>query len=119
MKMMWSRFTCALAVALILNGIGQAGVVSLTPAKDTTIIQGTNPNGQLANGLGYLFSGRTNQDQQGPATISIRRSLIFFDIAASVPSGATITDVKLTMRDVMGNNGNRVTTLHRVQQNWG
>lgn len=114
-----NRFSCVLTLVLALSGVSRAGTVSLVPAKDTTIIQGTNPTGQLANGLGDLFSGRTNQDQERPATISIRRSLIYFDIAAAVPSWATITDAKLTMRDVMGNNGNRVTTLHRVQQNWG
>lgn len=113
------HLTFAIIGASLLSAASRAGVVSLAPARDTTIIQATNPAAQLANGLGDLFSGRTNQDGQGPATISIRRSLIYFDIAAAVPSWATIIDVQLTMRDVMGLNGDPLTTLHRVQQNWG
>lgn len=109
----------ALTVSLLVGGTSSAGVVSLVPAKDTTIIQGTNPTGQLANGRGDLFSGRTNQDGQNPATISIRRSLIYFDIATAIPNWATVTGVQLRMRDVMGLNGDNLTTLHRVQQNWG
>ena len=79
------------------------------------MIQQTNPSAQLSNGLGDIFAGRTNQ----AAAISIRRGLMYFDVAAAIPSGSTITDVKLTMRDVMGLNGDRVTTLHRVLQDWG
>ncbi len=93
--------------------------IALAPGRDNTLIQQTNPNVQLSNGQGDLFSGRTNQDGQGSARISIRRSLIYFDIAAAIPSWATITDVTLTMRDVTGLNGDRLTTLHRVQQDWG
>lgn len=111
-------FSWALIVSLLVSRPSCAGVVSLVPAKDTTIIQGTSPTGQLANGRGDLFSGRTNQDGQAAPTISIRRSLINFNIAAAIPSWATVTGVQLRMRDVMGLNGDNLTTLHRVQQNW-
>ena len=57
---------------------------------------------QLSNGLGDIYVGRTNQDGQGPATISIRRGLIAFDIADNIPAGATITGVTLTVDDVRG-----------------
>jgi hypothetical protein len=73
----------------------------------------------LSNGLGDIFVGRTNQDPSGPPMISIRRGLIQFDIAGAVPAGATITDVSLTLRDVMGLNGDRPTSLHRTLQDWG
>ena len=75
---------------------------------------------QLSNGLGDLFVGRTNQDGQGPATMSIHRGLIEFDIAGStIPSGATITGVTLTLNDVKGMNGNEMVTLYQMYRDWG
>jgi hypothetical protein len=92
--------------------------ITLDPAKDNTLIQRTDPNGQLSNGAGDIFTGRTNQDGQGPATISIRRGLMQFDLS-SLPAGATVISATLTMRDVMGLNGDPVTSLHRVLADWG
>jgi hypothetical protein len=114
---------CLLAIALVL-GLAQlpavADVVQLTPAKDNTLVQQPNPASQLSNGQGDVFVGRTNQDGQGSATISIRRGLMQFDIANSgIPAGSTITGVTLTVRDVMGLNGDRATALHRVLADWG
>lgn len=111
---------------LILAGIAAfsfalsafAESVTLDPVKDNTLIQRTDPNGQLSNGLGVIFTGRTNQDGQGPATISIRRGLMAFDLS-SIPAGSIITGATLTMRDVMGLNGDPVTSLHRVLADWG
>ncbi len=96
-----------------------AASVSLSPLKDNTLIQRTNPAEQLSNGLGDIFVGRTNQDGQGPATISIRRGLIQFDVAGAVPAGATILSASLTMRDVMGLNGDPVVQLRRTLADWG
>jgi len=93
--------------------------VALQPSKDNTLIQATNPAAQLSNGQGDIFVGRTNQDGQGVATISIRRGLVAFDVANNVPAGSTITGVTLTMRDVMGLNGNPTVQLHRTLQDWG
>ena len=96
-----------------------AEIISLNPSKDNTLIQATDPAAQRSNGQGDVFTGRTNQDGQGPATVSIRRGLVQFDIARLVPAGSVITNVSLTMRDVMGLNGDPVVALHRVLQNWG
>lgn len=91
----------------------------LTPSKDNTLIQRTNPAEQLSNALGDIFVSRTNQDGQDPPTISIRRGLVQFDIAGEIPAGSTITSVSLTVRDVMGLNGDPTVTLHRLLQDWG
>jgi hypothetical protein len=100
-----------------------AGTITAVPNKDNTLIQQTNPNGQLSNGLGDIFVGRTNQDGNGVATISIRRGLEHFDANAiknSLPAGATITGVTLTMRDVvMGLTGTSTIELHDALQDWG
>jgi hypothetical protein len=107
------------ALALSVSAVASAEIVSIGPSKDNTLIQATNPNAQLSNGLGDIFTGRTNQDGQGAATISIRRGLAQFDIAGSIPAGSTITGVTLTMRDVMGLNGDPSVELHRVLADWG
>jgi hypothetical protein len=104
-------------------GPAAAGSVVLVPSKDNTLIQwspqteGANP--LLSNGRGDIYVGRTNQDGQEPATISIRRGLIQFDVAGAVSSGMKITGATLTMRDVRGLNGDPSVSLHRVLQDWG
>lgn len=113
------------AIFAILSATAQLAVaaqVTLAPSKDNSLIQVTSAAAasQLSNGLGDIFVGRTNQDGQGPATISKRRGLLAFDIAGSgIPAGATITSVTLKMRDVMGLNGDRNVTLHRTSADWG
>lgn len=109
----------AVAITTLHAAIAAADVAQLTPAKDNTLIQQSNPASQLSNGQGDIFVGRTNQDGQGPATISIRRGLIQFDIAGGIPAGSTITGVTLTVREVTGLNGDPTVNLHRVLQDWG
>jgi hypothetical protein len=96
-----------------------AELITLTTSKDNTLIQQTDPSSQLSNGQGDVFVGRTNQDGQGPARISIRRGLIAFDIAGGIPPGSTIHSLSLTMRDVMGLNGDPNIELHRGLKDWG
>ncbi|MBX3414465.1 MAG: PEP-CTERM sorting domain-containing protein [Pirellulales bacterium] len=110
------HLSAAAFLALIVPFAVSAETISLTPDRDNTLIEQTNPANQLSNGQGDIFSGRTNQG----AGISIRRGLIYFDIDASaIPDGATITGVKLTVRDIMGLNGDRTHSLRRVLQDWG
>lgn len=93
-----------------------AATITLTPSQDNSLYQ----NQDRSNGTGDLVVGRTGQDgTAGPATISIRRGLVAFDIAGSLPAGATITDVALTMTDVQGLNGDQPITLHRALADWG
>lgn len=112
------RVFLGIACASLLALPAAADSVSLDPSKDNTLIQRTDPAGQLSNGLGDIFTGRTNQDGQGPATISIRRGLMQFDLS-SIPAGSIITGATLTIRDVMGLNGDPVVALHRVLNSWG
>ena len=92
--------------------LATAQSIVLLPSKTNTLIQVTSASAQqLSNGLGDIYVGRTNQDGQGPATISIRRGLVAFDIADNIPAGATITGVTLTVDDVRGLNGNQTVSL--------
>ncbi len=112
--------TCAVLLTTVLSArFAAADSKTLTPSLDNTLIQATNPSAQLSNGQGDIFVGRTNQDGSGPATISIRRGLVEFDIADNIPADATITGVSLSMRDVMGLNGAQTISLFRVLQAWG
>ncbi len=92
----------------------QAEVVTLAPVSDNTLFE--DATGALSNGAGqYLFAGRTNQ----PDGQSLRRAVLKFDVAAALPSGATIVDVALTMNMSRTIEGATVISLHRVLADWG
>lgn len=114
-------FVLAMLLAAGVPAIGAS--VSLVPSQDNTLIQYTEgvSTGVLSNGTGDIFVGRTNQDGQESPQVSIRRGLIQFDIASVIPSGRVINSVSLTMRDVMGRNGDPEVRLHRVTSTapWG
>jgi hypothetical protein len=113
------RWLFHVAFLLLVIPSLRADVALLRPSKDNTLIQQTGASQQRSNGLGDLTVGRTNQDGSGPATVSIRRGLVAFDLASQIPAGSIITDVVLTMRDVQGLNGDPTINLYRVLTNWG
>jgi hypothetical protein len=114
------RFLATLvALVCFAQFSAHAAVVTLNPPRDNTVIQPDNGT-LLSNGQGDLFVGRTNQDVPGPPEKSIRRGLIYFDVAGGlIPANSIIDSVKLTMVDVMGRNGNRTVTLQRALADWG
>jgi hypothetical protein len=112
--------------------IAVADTIQLVPCKDETLIQTTDPDNQLSNGMGDIYVGRTNQDGHNPlnpplATISIRRGLMEFNIAAgkditdnhTIPAGAIITSVSLSVEDVRSLNGDQQISLHDMFRDWG
>lgn len=102
-------------LAMLLLGVSPAlaTTVTIEAARDTTLIE--DPAGSLANGSGpFLFVGRTNQTEN-----SIRRGLLFFDVAASLPANAHIEEVALTLYQSQGNVGLNVICLVRLQDSWG
>jgi len=77
--------------ALSTVSVVPAEVVTIAPSKDNTLYE--DPNGALSNGIGqYVFAGRT-----GITTNVVRRAVIAFDVAGSVPAGATIDSATLTL----------------------
>ena len=90
--------------------IGTHGaVVSLVPTLDNSIYSESDNS----NALGGLFTGRT-------AIGGIRRALLEFDIAASIPAGATIDSVVLTLSQIkIGPAGSALFELHPVLSAWG
>ena len=87
-------------------------VVSIGALKDNTLYE--DPFGTISNGQGDgLFVGRTAR------TGLIRRGLIAFDVAASVPAGSTITKVELTMNVTRAHGSTATIRLHPALANWG
>ena len=73
---------------LTLAAPARADTVELAASSDTTLYE---ENTDFGNGAGdYLFIGRNGGG-------SLRRTLIAFDVAGSLPPGATINTVALTL----------------------
>jgi FG-GAP-like repeat len=88
--------------------------LTLGPVDDNTIYEDQTAN---SNGAGrHFFAGRT-----AATTNSIRRALLKFDLASSIPAGSTIISATLTLRVVNTGPapGAHNMTLHRLQADWG
>ena len=104
---------CLLAVAIAGASPLRADTVSLEPAKDNTLYQ--NPTGARSNGAGpFMFAGRNSQP-----TNSTRRVLVAFNVAGSIPPGATIISASLTLTTKSNSSGSTTIALHRVTSDWG
>jgi len=87
--------------------------IAIEAARDTTLIE--DPDGALANGAGpVFFVGRTNQ-REG----SVRRGLLYFDVAAALPRDAHIASVRLTLCMAPSNATPQQIGLHRLRSAWG
>jgi autotransporter-associated beta strand protein len=97
-----------------------ANSTTMFATKTNTLIQVTSGTAQqLSNGHGDILVGRTGQDGDGPATISIRRGLVEFNPAAAVPAGATITGVTLAAELLSSAPSNENVALGRMLRDWG
>lgn len=107
------RFRSALlgsaVIALAWGSIAQGAVISITPMKDNSIYS-ENDN---SNALGSLYAGKTSSS-------GIRRALMQFDIAGSLPAGATIDSVSLALTQTkIGPAGTATFELHPLLATWG
>jgi hypothetical protein len=97
---------------VLAPALATAESVFIEAALDATLIE--DPDGDLANGAGpVFFVGRTNQAQN-----SVRRSLIYFDVAAVLPRRARVESVRLTLYMSPSNSAPREIALHRVLAGW-
>lgn len=88
-------------------------LVVLYPEADNTLYE--DALGGRSNGTGTsMFAGRNSQQED-----SIRRGLLSFDIAAGLPSGATIDGVTLSLENSAANADQAFVGLHRVVSAWG
>jgi len=104
-------FADAQGVGTITDDDAVLNTVTLTPHKDNTLIE--NASGSLSNGAGDIFVGQNNNGNL------VRRGLLAFDVAGSVPAGATIQSVTLTMYVTQTQVGDYAVELHKVLADWG
>jgi hypothetical protein len=95
--------------------VAQHLVKDIPPFKDNSMYE---EDGALSNGaLPYVFTGRT-QGLSGTAVL--RRALLAFAVSDSIPAGAVIDSVQLTMHvSKERTSASRATSLHRVTADWG
>lgn len=106
-----------LLVSFSLPISAAAATIELTPIQDNTLyeVPSRTPDGlgDLSNGAGsYLFAGRILNGE-------LRRALIAFDIAGSLPAGATISEVAVTLQMSKTIAGATPVGLHRLLADWG
>jgi hypothetical protein len=96
---------------LLLATAGAQTTVQIQCRRDNSL---WSPSGTLSNGAGdYLFTGMDGQGRE-------RRALISFDIAGSVPAGARVIDVSLSMFVSRWNGVSPLRVhLHRLLADWG
>jgi hypothetical protein len=90
----------------------RADTVLVPAARDNTLF--ANPTGSLSSGAGTgLFAGNNSVS-------NTRRALVFFDLAAAIPAGATVDSVELRLNvSISANTTPQVFTVHRVLHPWG
>jgi len=106
----------AVTVAVALTGISTAvnaatSIVVLQPLKDTTIWR----EGELSNGAGeFLYAGQSLRSDQ------LRRTLLAFDVASSVPAGSVVQSIELVLQANRVSESTAVAfSLHRLVADWG
>jgi hypothetical protein len=106
--------TLAGALGGILASSASAAMISITPTKDNTLYEYVQVDGDRSNALGsHFFTGKTAMGE-------LRRGVLAFDIAGSIPSGSTIIGVSLSMN--MSRTPISVAypvELHKLLADWG
>src|SRR6266536_884372 len=105
-----------LTFGLIFIGAGLASAltISIMPSKDNTLYEYDPAEGDHSNGAGFhFFAGVTSMSE-------LRRGVLAFDIAGSIPPGSTITAVSLSLnmsRTLLETA--RTVELHKLLADWG
>jgi hypothetical protein len=98
-------------IVFLAPSLTKADTAMLGAVKDNTLYESVS--GTLSNGSGsYFFAGNT-------AIGDLRRGLIAFDVAGSVPAGSIIQSVTLTLNMSRARFGSATVSLHRVSADWG
>lgn len=88
----------------------RSNTIAIGASKDNSIFENFPTNS--AGGTAGIYVG-------GTATRSPRRGLVAFDVAGSVPAGATITSAQLTLYLALGSGNSVVIELHKLLADWG
>jgi len=105
-------FACLFVVFTGAVAIAQDQQVNIPSMKDNTLYE--DDMGLLSNGAGqYMFVGTTN------FSALLRRALIAFDIAGSIPVGSTIQSVALTLNMSQTSGIAIDVDLRTANRDWG
>ena len=113
--MLYRKLTCLLLfVSLpLIPMLSTADEVLIEAGADNTLYE--DSLGSVSNGSGAIMvAGRTNGEVD-----SIRRAVLFFDVAGIIPHGAVVESVALSLYLNKGNGGAREMRLHRLLTDWG
>jgi hypothetical protein len=109
--MIGMRTGIALAL-LLVPVVAAAETILIDAGRDATLIE--EPDGALANGAGpVFFVGRTNQREN-----SVRRGVIYFDVAAALPKNAWVESVRMALYMAPSNSVPSQIGLHRLLAAW-
>src|SRR5881392_3532932 len=102
------------ALGCTATTLTMAATISIMPTKDNTLYEYDPAEGDTSNGAGFHFFAGEN------ALGEIRRGVLAFDIAGSIPPGSTIVAVSLTMNmsRTMVDTA-RIVELHKLLADWG
>lgn len=113
--MLYRKLICSLLfVSLpLIPMLSTADEVLIVAGADNTLYE--DSLGSVSNGSGAIMvAGRTNGEVD-----SIRRAMLFFDVAGNIPHGAVVESVALSLYLNKGNGGAREMRLHRLLTDWG
>lgn len=113
--MLYRKLICSLLfVSLpLIPMLSTADEVLIAAGADNTLYE--DSLGSVSNGSGAIMvAGRTNGEVD-----SIRRAVLFFDVAGNIPHGAVVESVALSLYLNKGNGGAREMRLHRLLTDWG
>jgi hypothetical protein len=107
--------TAALAAAIgyTCTALASANIINIMPSKDNTLYEYDPAEGDHSNGAGFHFFAGENGESE------IRRGVLAFDIAGTIPPGSTITGVSLSMNMSMTPTGAVTVELHKLLADWG
>jgi hypothetical protein len=108
-------FTAALAAAIgyICTTLASANIVNIMPSKDNTLYEYDPAEGDHSNGAGFhFFAGENGMGE-------LRRGVLAFDVAGTIPPGSTIIAVTLSMNMSMTQAGAVTVELHKLLADWG
>lgn len=111
--MQTSRSSICLLLSTIASATAHAGLVSLGAVADNTLYQ--SDTGGISNGNGSaMFAGRNAFD---PTTI--RRCVLRFDVAATVPASHRITSATVSLSQNGSNGDPQQCSLYLLLASWG
>jgi hypothetical protein len=85
------RFVIAIGLCAIGPGLAIAQLANINPIKDNTLYEFDAAEGDHSNALGnHFFAGETAMGE-------LRRGVLAFDIAGTIPAGSTILGVTLSL----------------------